>query len=85
MSLGTSGTIYTIMNNEPFVDLDGEVASFCDATGKYMPLICISNMANGFEDALKHFKLSYDDFEYLVSETGVGNFGKIICILIILF
>ena len=37
ISLGTSGTAYTIVDN-PFVDPTGEIACFCDSTGRYLPL-----------------------------------------------
>lgn len=54
ISLGTSGTIYTFLpSSKPFIDPDGEIACFCDSTNNYLPLICISNLANGFESFLK--------------------------------
>lgn len=78
VSLGTSGTAYTFMK-EPFVDIKGEIASFCDATGHYLPLICVSNMANGYNEILDLFKLSYDEFDQLILETCPGNEGRVLC------
>ncbi|MCP4760573.1 MAG: hypothetical protein GY870_02255 [archaeon] len=78
ISLGTSGTAYTFMK-EPYVDPDGEIASFCDATGNYLPLLCISNMANGYEANLEEYDISHNDFEELIGKTKPGNNGKILC------
>jgi xylulokinase len=78
ISLGTSGTAYTFMK-KPYVDPDGEIASFCDATGNYLPLLCISNLANGYETILKQYNLTHDDFEKIVEQVPVGNNGKILC------
>ncbi|MHA1718532.1 MAG: xylulokinase [Promethearchaeota archaeon] len=77
VSLGTSGTAYTCMDN-PFVDLDGEIACFCDATGKYLPLLCISNMANGYEAILRKYNINHDSFNEIVDKTEPGNNGRIL-------
>lgn len=42
MSLGTSGTVYTVSEN-PVADPSGAVAGFADATGRYLPLVCTLN------------------------------------------
>ncbi|MBN1515001.1 xylulokinase [Candidatus Sumerlaeota bacterium] len=42
-SLGTSGTIYACMD-QPLVDPRGEIAAFCDSTGKWLPLLCTMNV-----------------------------------------
>ena len=47
VSLGTSGTACTVLER-PFVDPTGEIASYCDSTGRYLPLLCVSNLANGY-------------------------------------
>ncbi len=77
VSLGTSGTAYTFMK-KPFVDPDGEIAAFCDATGYYLPLLCISNLANGYEAILKQYHLTHKDFEEIISKTKPGNQGKLL-------
>jgi len=77
ISLGTSGTVFTILD-QPFVDKDGEIACFCDSTGKYLPLLCISNMAGGYNTFLEENNLSHADFETLLTQTPPGNNGNII-------
>lgn len=42
LSLGTSGTAYTV-SEDPACDHTGQVAGFCDATGRYLPLVCTLN------------------------------------------
>lgn len=77
ISLGTSGTAYSFME-EPFVDPTGEIAAFCDSTGNYLPLVCVSNLANGYNDLLKQYNISHIDFNELVNKTVPGNSGKIL-------
>ncbi len=77
ISLGTSGTAYTCMNT-PFVDPDGEIACFCDATGKFLPLLCISNLANGYEAILKKFNIDHDSFNEIINKTDPGNNGRVL-------
>ena len=42
LSLGTSGTAYTV-SEDPACDPTGQVAGFCDATGRHLPLVCTLN------------------------------------------
>ena len=42
ISLGTSGTLFGA-SEVPIVDKSGGIAPFCDATGKWMPLLCTMN------------------------------------------
>ncbi len=42
LSLGTSGTVYTVSDG-PTADATGHVAGFCDASGRYLPLVCTLN------------------------------------------
>ena len=44
-----------------YVDDYGEIACFCDSTGNYMPLLCVSNMAGGYNNFLKENELSHSD------------------------
>lgn len=76
ISLGTSGTAYTFME-EPYIDPTGEIAAFCDSTGHYLPLLCVSNMANGYNMFLETFEISHGDFETLIKRTKPGNAGRI--------
>ena len=77
ISLGTSGTAYTIVDS-PFVDPTGEIACFCDSTGRYLPLLCVSNMAGGYNSFLEKNGLSHSEFETLMTYTHPGNDGNVI-------
>jgi sugar (pentulose or hexulose) kinase len=78
VSLGTSGTAYSFMK-KPYVDPEGEIACFCDATGNYLPLLCISNLANGYEAFLQNHNISHEEFNKIIKGTPPGNGGKILC------
>jgi len=45
VSLGTSGTAFTYASL-PLVDPAGLIAPFCDATGGWLPLLCVMNCTN---------------------------------------
>jgi xylulokinase len=77
VSLGTSGTAYTCMT-EPFIDPLGEIAAFCDSTGRYLPLLCVSNMANGYNAVQEQFGLSHEAFDRLVRDAPAGNRGRVL-------
>ena len=77
ISLGTSGTAYTYLE-QPFVDSTGEIAGFCDSTGHYLPLLCVSNLANGYNDILKIYGISHAEFSDIVKLSPVGNNGRLI-------
>ena len=77
ISLGTSGTAYTYLE-QPFVDPTGEIAGFCDSTGHYLPLLCVSNLANGYNDILKIYGMSHTEFSDIVKLSPVGNNGRLI-------
>lgn len=77
VSLGTSGTAYAF-SETPFIDPEGEIAAFCDATGHYLPLLCVSNMAGGYNVVLKKYGLSHEAFNNLLHKTRPGNGGRIL-------
>jgi len=77
ISLGTSGTAYTILD-KPYVDPDGEIASFCDSTGKFMPLLCVANMANGYNELLEIYNIDHGEFAELLKQTNPGNDGRLL-------
>lgn len=77
VSLGTSGTAYSMMG-EPFIDAEGEIAAFCDATGHHLPLVCVSNMANAYNRMRDQFSLSHEAFTQIVRKTTPGNGGRLI-------
>ncbi len=77
ISLGTSGTAYTVMN-EPYIDPTGEISAFCDSTGNYLPLLCVSNLANGYDEVLNMYDISHDEFVKRIENTQPGNGGRIL-------
>ncbi len=77
ISLGTSGTAYTFLENT-FVDPLGEIATFCDSTGHYLPLLCVTNLANGYNDLLKQYNISHEEFNTLINQSPPGNNGRIL-------
>ncbi len=77
VSLGTSGTAYTILE-EPFLDPTGEIAAFSDSTGHHLPLLCVSNLANGYEAVRERFGLTHEAFDRLVLGSAPGNRGRVI-------
>lgn len=77
ISLGTSGTACTVLE-EAFIDPIGEIAAYCDSTGRYLPLLCVSNMANGYNAVLERFGLSHGEFDAIVEKTPPGNGGRVL-------
>jgi xylulokinase len=77
VSLGTSGTAYTFLE-DPFIDPLGEIAAFRDSTGNHLPLVCVSNLANGYDALLEEAGLSHQDFSDLVLRTLPGAGGRVI-------
>ena len=77
VSLGTSGTAYTFLE-EPYIDPSGEIAAFCDSTGHYLPLLCVSNLANGYNEILAQFNLSHGEFVEVAAKTPAGNGGRLL-------
>ena len=77
ISLGTSGTAYTVLE-EPFIDPSGEIAAFRDSTGRHFPLLCVSNLANGYNAIIAEHGLSHARFNELMAKTPAGNEGRIL-------
>jgi len=76
VSLGTSGTAYTFLR-EAFIDPAGEIAAFCDSTGHHLPLVCVSNMANGYTGLREELGLSHAEFDKLFFQSPPGNRGRV--------
>ena len=77
ISLGTSGTAYSFMK-QPFIDREGEIAAFCDSTGNFLPLLCVSNLSNGYNAILKQYDLDHSSFNKIASITPPGCNGRLI-------
>ena len=77
ISLGTSGTAYTFLE-QPYIDPDGDIGAFCDSTGHYLPLLCVSNLANGYNAILRNYNLDHAQFNEIVKQTPAGNGGRLL-------
>ncbi len=77
ISLGTSGTAYTFLEH-PYVDSTGEIASFCDSSGNYLPLLCVSNLANGYNSFIEKYRMSHDEFNEMINKSRAGNNGRLL-------
>jgi xylulokinase len=77
VSLGTSGTAYSFMK-QPYIDPSGEIAAFCDSTGNYLPLLCVTNLANGYNTILNRFGLTHAAFNEIIQKTPAANGGKLL-------
>ncbi len=74
VSLGTSGTIYACAE-KPVIDPQGEVAAFCDSTGKWLPLVCTMNVTVATEMVRERFGLSHDELSKAAASVPAGNDG----------
>ncbi len=74
VSLGTSGTIYAC-SEHPVVDPKGEVAAFCDSTGRWLPLVCTMNVTVATEMVREQFGLSHDELSQVAAAVPAGNHG----------
>ncbi len=72
ISIGTSGTVYAVTDT-PTADASGAVAGFCDATGRFLPLVCTSNAAKVL-DAVRHLLgVDHDEFDRLALAAEPGG------------
>src|SRR5262245_12884388 len=74
VSLGTSGTIYAC-SSHPVIDPQGEIAAFCDSTGKWLPLVCTMNVTVATEMVRERFNLLHDDLSKAAETVPAGNDG----------
>jgi xylulokinase len=76
-SLGTSGTIYAC-NDKPVVDPQGEIAAFCDSTGRWLPLLCTMNVTVATEMVRQDFGWTHAKMEAEIKKTAVGSHGLVL-------
>ncbi len=69
VSLGTSGTAYTV-SDVATTDATGAVAGFADASGRFLPLVCTSNVSKVTEWALGLAGRSSTDLDEVVREVA---------------
>jgi xylulokinase len=72
VSLGTSGTAGCYLET-PYVDPRGEIASYCDSTGHYLPLLCVSNLANGYNELLRLHDMSHEEFDAIAASAPTSD------------
>jgi xylulokinase len=77
VSLGTSGTIYAC-SEHPVIDPRGEIAAFCDSTGRWLPLICTMNVTVATEMVRARFGLSHDQLAAEAARIAAGNDGLLL-------
>lgn len=77
VSLGTSGTIYAC-SEHPVVDPRGEVAAFCDSTGRWLPLVCTMNVTVATEMVRERFSMSHDMLSEMAASIPAGNDGLLL-------
>jgi xylulokinase len=73
-SLGTSGTIYAC-SEQPIVDPAGEVAAFCDASGRWLPLVCTMNVTVATEMVRKMFGMDHAALSEAAASVPPGSHG----------
>ncbi|MFD1375047.1 xylulokinase [Micrococcus antarcticus] len=74
MSLGTSGTVFAVADS-PSADASGLVASFADATGNYLPLVCTLNATRIFDATASLLQASLEEFNDLALSAAPGCDG----------
>ena len=77
VSLGTSGTIYAC-SEHPVIDPQGEIAAFCDSTGKWLPLVCTMNVTVATELVRERFNLSHIQLAEAAAAVSAGNDGLLL-------
>jgi len=73
-SFGTSGTIYACAE-KPVVDPRGEIASFCDSTNRWLPLLCTMNVTVATEAARRLFGWKHEQLESEIAAIPAGAGG----------
>ena len=73
-SLGTSATIFH-RSAKPVIDPAGLIAPFCDATGGWLPLLCVMNATGVAEEVRRAFALTHARFDELALGAAPGAGG----------
>jgi sugar (pentulose or hexulose) kinase len=77
VSLGTSGTIYACAER-PVIDPRGEVAAFCDSTGRWLPLVCTMNVTVATEMVRHRFGLTHEALSQAADAAPAGADGLLL-------
>jgi len=76
-SFGTSGTIYACAGG-PVVDPRGEIASFCDSTNRWLPLLCTMNVTVATEMVRNDFGMTHEEFMKTAGKAPAGSGGLLL-------
>lgn len=74
ISVGTSGTAYAV-SDKPAADPSGTVASFADATGRFLPLVCTLNAARVLDAAAELLGAGPEELDRLALSARPGAGG----------
>lgn len=74
ISLGTSATVFS-HSPRPLVDPDGLIALFCDATGGWLPLLCLMNATGVTEEVRAAFGSDHGALTEAAQRIGPGCGG----------
>ncbi len=77
LSLGTSGTAYTV-SNTPSADPTGTVAGFADATGRFLPLVCTLNATKVTDTIAALLGVDHARFDDLALSAAPGADGLVL-------
>ncbi len=78
LSLGTSGTVFACADR-PVCDPRGEIAAFCDSTGRWLPLGCTMNATVSTETTRTLLGMSLTDLEREATAAAPGAAG-VLCL-----
>lgn len=74
LSLGTSGTIFGCSSSRSW-DASGCVAPFCDATGRWLPLLCTMSCTGALEEVRSGYGMDHAELTKLASAENAGCDG----------
>ena len=77
VSLGTSGTAFAV-SLEPIADDSGEVEGFADATGRFLPLVCMLNCTRVVDSVSSMVGLLRDDALHRAAAAPPGANGLLL-------
>jgi xylulokinase len=77
ISIGTSGTAYAV-SPRPTVDPTGAVASFADATGRFLPLVCTLNATKVTDAIARLLGVDHGTLDALALEAPAGAGGVVL-------
>ncbi|GAB3301884.1 xylulokinase [Parasphingorhabdus pacifica] len=74
VSLGTSGTVFAV-GQDPIAEPTGDIAGFCDATGRFLPLVCTLNAARVLSSTASMLDTDLDELDRLAGQATPGAGG----------